>query len=229
VRESGRVYDVAVTDTGTNRTELAAAIVKVKPGASVEGVGKLIQSLPAVILKGADRKTADAVAEKLQVGDSKVEVRIVPLGPDIALGWGKRRSVAADFLFDQPVMPGSQRIGPDLASVGSRWPGTDLQLLHLYNPQITVKKSVMPPYPFLFEKRKINRGPSLDALKVAGNLVPEAGYEIVPTDDARSLVAYLLSLRTDTPVFEAPLTVPPAPPAADTNAPANAATNSPSK
>ena len=129
-------------------------------------------------------------------------------------------------------MLGSQRIGPDLANVGFWRPSAELLLLHLYNPKILEKKSVMPPYRFLFEKRKMGRTPSPDALKLTGEFAPEPGYEIVPTDKAKQLVAYLLSLRTETVVFETPMTVAAAPvstnaPAASTNAPAAATTNAP--
>jgi hypothetical protein len=86
------------------------------------------------------------------------------------------------------------------------------QLCHLYAPQAKSLDSTMPPYRFLFEKRKVGKVPSADALKLTGEFAPPAGYEIVPTDDARALVAYLLSLRTDAPLFESPLTPPPGPP-----------------
>ena len=56
---------------------------------------------------------------------------------------------------------------------------------------------------FLFEERKIGRVPSPDALKIEG---VEAGYEVVPTDEAKALAAYLASLRADVPLFEAPMT-----------------------
>jgi cytochrome c oxidase cbb3-type subunit II len=45
-------------------------------------------------------------------------VRPRELGSDILRGWGVRRSLAEDYLFLQPVMLGSQRIGPDLANFG---------------------------------------------------------------------------------------------------------------
>jgi len=131
------------------------------------------------------------------------------------------------------VMLGSQRIGPDLADVGSRLPAAESHLLHLYNPKIFEKKSVMPPYRFLFEKRKIGREPSPDALRFTGEFAPEQDCEIVPTDPAKALAAYLLSLRADTVIFETPMTVAVAAstnaPAVSTNAPAAAATNAPPK
>jgi hypothetical protein len=56
---------------------------------------------------------------------------------------------------------------------------------------------------------------------------PPSGYEIVPKYEARALVAYLTSLRADSPLFETPLTVASAAAAVETtNAPAG---NSPAK
>jgi cytochrome c oxidase cbb3-type subunit 2 len=130
-------------------------------------------------------------------------VRPRDLGSDINRGWGVRRSVAADYLFEQPVMLGSQRIGPDLASVGSR-PATNGIYLRLYNPRLLNPKSVMPSYRFLFETRKIGFFQSSDALMLTGSDEPPAGYEVVPTPQARALAAYLLSLRQDEYLFEAP-------------------------
>lgn len=68
----------------------------------------------------------------------------------------------------------------------------------------------MPAYRILFEKRKIGKVASADALKLTGDSAPPPGFEIVPTDKARELVAYLLSLRSDAPLFESPVTPPPA-------------------
>ena len=53
---------------------------------------------------------------------------------------------------------------------------------------------------------------SFDApLNLTGEFAPPAGFEVVPTDKARALVAYLLSLHADAPLFESPVTPPPAP------------------
>ncbi|HEY3915958.1 MAG TPA: cbb3-type cytochrome c oxidase subunit II [Verrucomicrobiae bacterium] len=147
-------------------------------------------------------------------------VRPADLGPDIAQGWGARRSVGDDYLFAQPVMLGSQRIGPDLANYGSRSDLTGI-LLRLYDPRILVPGSIMPSYRFLFEMRKIGSAPSPEALTIPDKFAPEAGYEVIPTPRARSLAAYLLSLRQDGYLYE----VPPAPLA--TNAPVNSKTNAP--
>jgi cytochrome c oxidase cbb3-type subunit 2 len=130
-------------------------------------------------------------------------VRPLELGPDISHGWGARRSVAEDYLFDQPVLLGSQRVGPDLANFGRR---SDINgiMMRLYNPRSIVPGSIMPSYRFLFETRKIERAPSTNALVLPDNLAPPAGYEIVARPEARALAAYLLSLRQDGYLFEAP-------------------------
>ena len=163
------------------------------------------------------------------------QVRPAGFGSDIERGWGTRRTVGADYLFDSPVMIGSQRVGPDLANVGLRQDVNTL-LLRLYNPQITApegKKSNMPRYPFLFEKRKVAGKPSPDALKLPPSIAPESGYEIVPRREALALVAYLRSLHSETPLFELPSVTPSTNVVEETNAPAAgtnaAATNPPAK
>jgi cbb3-type cytochrome oxidase cytochrome c subunit len=223
IGQTGRTYDVVLSDAGTNRNEVAAVLVGLKTTATTDEAKKFFAAPPRTILKGVTRLIATNAVARLEPAGARAEVKIMPTGPDIARGWGKRRSVAEDFLYDQPVMPGSQRIGPDLADVGSRLPDANWQLLHLYHPRSLVRDSVMPPYGFLFEKRKIGRAPSPEALKPAGEYAPEAGYEIVPTDTARQLAAYLLSLRADTAIFETPMYVAAV---ATTNAP-GALTNAP--
>jgi cytochrome c oxidase cbb3-type subunit 2 len=160
----------------------------------------------------------------LKDAGAKSEFHLVPTGADIERGWGVRRTVAQDFVMDYPVMTGSQRVGPDLANVGIRKPDMSWQLMHLYAPRSVTPESPMPAYPFLFEKKKIGKAPSADALALPKEFAPEAGYEIVPKAEAKALAAYLLSLRAETPLYEAPLT-----PAAAPAAKAAAATNAPAK
>ena len=232
IGQTGRTYDVVLTDAGTNRADVVKALLKMKPDAmAVEPEKRVAGPMPLTVLKDVTRSVGDAAVEKLQAAGAKAEVKVIPTGPDIARGWGKRRSVAEDFLFDQPVMLGSQRIGPDLADVGSRLPVAEWHLLHLYNPKIFEKKSVMPPYRFLFEKRKIGREPSPNALRFPGEFAPERDCEIVPTDSAKALAAYLTSLRADAVIFETPMYVAVVAStnalAVSTNAPVPATTNAP--
>jgi cbb3-type cytochrome oxidase cytochrome c subunit len=161
---------------------------------------------PQVIVTGLDADTANDLLQHINAGGCKAEIQIIATGTDIARGWGVRRSVAADFLYDYPVQPGSLRAGPDLANVGARLANANWQLFHLYAPRSVVKDSAMPPFRFLFEVRKIDDAPSPDALQLPNEFAPPAGYEVVPKPEARQLAAYLLSLRADVPLYEAPFT-----------------------
>jgi len=223
VRQTGTVCDVLLSDAGTNRAALLSALLKVKPGLSEATANELLSKLPQAVVEGVSKAVADADVAALGATGAKADLWVQPVGPDIARGWGKRRTVAEDFLYDSPVLLGSQRIGPDLANVGARLPDAKWQLLHLYAPQSAVPGSTMPPFRYLFEKRRIEEARSPDALELSGNLAPPPGYEIVPKPQAKALVAYLLSLRADAPIFVTPMSVPAEAPAT-TNAPT--ATNS---
>jgi cytochrome c oxidase cbb3-type subunit II len=147
------------------------------------------------------------------------QVRDPQNGTDIERGWGARRTVARDYLFEEPPFLGTSRIGPDLANVGSpEWrnePKDDIRkpakrdaawhYLHLYAPQTIITESNHPPYRYLFETRKISGQRSADALNLTGANAPEDGYEVIPTAGAKTLVAYLLSLDRSRPLKEAQL------------------------
>lgn len=126
------------------------------------------------------------------------QVRRQGFGADVERGWGQRQSVARDYIEQERVMLGTMRTGPDLSNVGLRY--LELwQMQHLYNPQITSPGSTMPPYGFLFEVQKVSemRGPSPDAIELPAAWHPGEGYEVIPTQRAKDLVAYLMNLRQD--------------------------------
>jgi cytochrome c oxidase cbb3-type subunit 2 len=134
-------------------------------------------------------------------------------GSDIARGWGARRTVARDYIYDEPAVLGLTRNGPDLANIGNqdvidastkekRWKDASWHYLHLYNPRIKVEGSLMPSFSYLFEKRKIAGERSVEALPLQGENDAGNGYEVVPSSDARALVAYLLSLDRSHPLNE---------------------------
>lgn len=121
------------------------------------------------------------------------QVRRPDFGSDKARGWGDRQSVSRDYIYDTRVRLGESRIGPDLANVGGRKTPYDAEdlLKMLY-----AGSNGMPAYKFLFELRSTaGREPSDYALNLRGNLAAPAGYQIVPTERAHALVAYLLSLN----------------------------------
>jgi cytochrome c oxidase cbb3-type subunit II len=127
------------------------------------------------------------------------QIRPKGFGADYERGWGDRQTVARDYIFQERVLLGTMRTGPDLANVGSRLPSRDWHLNHLYDPRITSPGSIMPPFPFLFEIRKIqgNRSPRALNIPAISPYAPRAGYEVIPTDRAEALVAYLQNLRID--------------------------------
>lgn len=203
VRQDGSVCDVVVTGGGKNLAAVSKAVTELASNLSINATNEL----PKTVLHNVSKADADAAADKISTAGGKVEVRIYAAGADIAHGWGVRRSVAEDFLTDYPVQLGSVRAGPDLANIAARSPDANWHLLHLYAPQAAVKNSAMPPFRFLFETRKIVNGiPSSDALVLPKELAPADGYEVVPTTEAKQLVAYLLSLRADVPLYDAPFT-----------------------
>ena len=107
-------------------------------------------------------------------------------------------------MFDRQVFLGTSRLGADLSNVGVRQ--TDPQWFYrvLYSPQTMSPEVSMPAYRWLFETRQIQGQPSVDALKLEGAEAPSPGYEIVPTEEGKALVGYLLSLRKNYPLPEAP-------------------------
>lgn len=128
------------------------------------------------------------------------QVRPKGFGADHERGWGERQAVARDYILQDRVLLGTMRTGPDLMNVGDRGisqDGGNWHHLHLYNPQMIVEGSTMPPFAFLYKEQPIMGLGSPDALvfEPGSEYAPAEGYEIVPTERAEALVAYLLSLK----------------------------------
>jgi cbb3-type cytochrome oxidase cytochrome c subunit len=94
--------------------------------------------------------------------------------------------------------------------------------VHLYSPRSINVDSVMPSYRFLYQTRRISDAPSAEALHLTGSDSPREGWEIVPTFDARCLVAYLMALNQSHPLKEVRSAAPAAPSPAVPLAPASA-------
>jgi len=201
VRQEGVACEVVLTDIGKNPAAVVNVISNVIPRAHEFST----DHLPNIILGHLSREEAGNIADKISAVGGKVEVHIGATGPDIARGWGRRQSVAEDYLYDEPVLLGNLRAGPDLANIGVREPDANWQLTHLYAPSGVVQGSTMPPFRYLFELRKLGAAPSPDALRFPKEYALSAGYEVVPTEEAKQLAAYLLSLRANAPLYSAPI------------------------
>jgi len=133
------------------------------------------------------------------------QVRPATSGADIIRGWGTakdedgkdvtRRSYPRDYIWQGQVFLGNSRDGADLSNVAQRFPDAAGLYRYLYDPYVLNPHSSMPAYHFLFITQKISGQPSRDALVLPEADAAPAGYEIVPTAQAKSLVAYLLSLK----------------------------------
>lgn len=120
------------------------------------------------------------------------------LGPDQERGWG-RPSVPGDYRYDTPHLLGTMRTGPDLFNIAVRQPSKDWHLGHLYQPRAYLSGSIMPAYPFLFEKKRGPAQPGETVVALPPGVV-EPGMRVVASKEAIDLVAYLLSLDHTYPV-----------------------------
>jgi cytochrome c oxidase cbb3-type subunit 2 len=152
------------------------------------------------------------------------EVRPNTSGADLVRGWGTardddgkeytRRTYPRDYIWDRQVFLGNSREGADLTNVAQRYPDAGKLYRFLYDPRLPEYHSSMPAYRFLFDTRRITGQQSQDALVLPAADAPPAGWEIVPTPEARALVAYLLSLKNDYDLPEEKGPVPPPAPVA---------------
>lgn len=119
--------------------------------------------------------------------------------------WGGRPSVPSDYYYSKkrmdvwrqsPSILGSERTGPDLTNVGKRQAGQEWHLLHLYNPRIVVRESVMPAYPWLFIEKSERQVTDKDVVvPVPSKFLKNTSRKIVASKEALDLVEYLVSLK----------------------------------
>jgi len=173
-------------------------------------VGQLTTVLDQDLGKYVPGKTTGAAAHGKEVYQElgciachTQQVRVAS-GMDIARGWGERQSVARDYINDERSLIGNVRIGPDLSNVGARRGEMNWHLLHFYNPQINSKGTNMPAYPFLYEVREVVGEASANALILPEEFSPGEGLEVIPKRKAESLASYMLSLKVDYDLKEAP-------------------------
>jgi cbb3-type cytochrome oxidase cytochrome c subunit len=110
-----------------------------------------------------------------------------------------------------PAAPAAVAASPAAPpSAGPPWPEQTAGLppmysaawhhVHLYSPRSINLDSNMPSYRFLYQTRRISDARSSDALPLTGSDAPPEGWEIVPTYDAKCLVAYMMALNQSHPL-----------------------------
>ena len=119
------------------------------------------------------------------------QVRSEESGFDVERGWGKRPSVPRDYILQNEVLLGHNRVGPDLANVGLREYSTEWLHQHLFMPQTLVDGSICQPSPFLYD---VSDEPSEGYIESKSD---DKTIFIKPSFRANRLVAYLESLKQD--------------------------------
>src|SRR5262249_11445241 len=129
-----------------------------------------------------------------------------PKSPAVA---GATTGIASPSPGAPPVAAASPGAPP---AVGPPWPEQTAGLppmysaawhhVHLYSPRSINFDSNMPSYRFLYRMRRISDARSFDGLQLTGADAPPDGWEVIPTYDARCLVAYMMSLNQSHPLKE---------------------------
>lgn len=94
-------------------------------------------------------------------------------------------SKGGEFVYDHPFQWGSKRTGPDLARIGAKY-NNAWHFNHMLEPTSTSDGSIMPPYPWLFEK-SINfdlMPAKIRAMQTLGVPYPE-GYDKQAVEDMK--------------------------------------------
>jgi len=144
------------------------------------------KSLPGIAQQGAkDYLSLGCVTCHTQ------QVRAEKSGFDVERGWGKRPSVPRDYILQNEVLLGHNRVGPDLANIGLREYSTEWLHQHLFMPQTLVDGSICQPSPFLYD---VSDEPSEGYIESKSD---DKTIFIKPSFRANRLVAYLESLKQD--------------------------------
>ncbi|MDA8991767.1 cbb3-type cytochrome c oxidase subunit II [Opitutales bacterium] len=118
------------------------------------------------------------------------QVRSEESGFDVQRGWGKRPSVPRDYILQEDVLIGHNRVGPDLANVGLRDYTNEWLHKHLFMPQMEVEGSICQPSPFLYKVSDEPSEKTIEAISVDNKMI-----YIEPSIQASRIVAYLQSLE----------------------------------
>ncbi|WP_410881238.1 cbb3-type cytochrome c oxidase subunit II [Myroides sp. DW712] len=155
-----------------------------------------IQPLPdAVPLSEAARRGKEVFIANGCVACHSQQVRNVEMDRK----WGGRPSMAADYATNTRMdvwtntatLMGTERTGPDLTDIGTRQPSIEWHLVHLYNPRLVVKESIMPAYPFLFAwTQNVKENDVVVSVPTSSNQ-----GQLIATQEALDLVAYLQELK----------------------------------
>ncbi|HQW86970.1 MAG TPA: cytochrome-c oxidase, cbb3-type subunit II, partial [Flavobacteriales bacterium] len=107
-------------------------------------------------------------------------------------------SKAGEFVYDHPFQWGSKRTGPDLHRVGGKYPDS-WHYYHMFDPTSMSAGSLMPAYPWLYEKPiDVASTPAkIRAMQTLGVPYPEGYADQANTDLSAQADAIVASLKKD--------------------------------
>lgn len=177
---------------------ILSLFVSVIPGLQMQKVGPLPEQ---VDLTHNEREGLNIYVQENCMACHTQQVRNIEMDKT----WGSRPSIPSDYVFSKkrqdfwrqsPSLLGSERTGPDLTNIGQRQASDDWHLLHLYNPRLVVKESIMPSYKWLFEEKDSLKVSKDDVvLNVPLDQLSNGKNKVIATRKALNLVAYLKSLK----------------------------------
>jgi cbb3-type cytochrome oxidase cytochrome c subunit len=166
--------------------------------------------------QGAAASPAAGQSPSPSSGSSPATAAAVSPGtsPNASLPPGQRSGVASPSpgQVANATPGGSSPAAPTAQTPGAPWPIQTAGLppmysaawhhVHLYAPRSINRDSNMPSYRFLYRKRRITGERSAEALQLPSSDAPPEGWEVVPTFDAKCVVAYLMGLNQSHPLKE---------------------------
>jgi len=169
------------------------------------GANPAIQKAPAPSSAGASAKAASPPPSAAASATSPASVASKPPNSPAPVPPPSSKSPGT-----APVAGASPAAATSPPPAGPPWPEQTAGLppmysaawhhVHLYSPRSINLDSNMPSYRFLYEARRISDARSSDALQLTGSDAPPEGWEIVPTYDAKCLVAYMMALNQSHPL-----------------------------
>jgi cytochrome c oxidase cbb3-type subunit I/II len=118
--------------------------------------------------------------------------------------WGPISEVG-EYAYDIPHTFGTRRIGPDLTRDGGKY-GDDWHRAHFFDARLVVPQSIMPKFPWLFEKYQAKKEtgqeqgsgetPEQDLENLDHEHVLPVESEFVPNEDGKAVMAFVQFLGT---------------------------------
>ena len=106
-------------------------------------------------------------------------------------------SKSGEYVYDHPFLWGSKRTGPDLHRVGGKY-SDNWHYNHMYDPQSTSPKSIMPGYKWLFANKAADYSTIETKMEVLRTLgVPYTDQEISQAKESIKAQSELIALNLE--------------------------------